>query len=295
MNESPEVGARAATDVGSRMMARMPLPIVQTVHEPPAADLLRLFYKCDTEWVGHLAEPEQLEVGTALASAELAEVLNANHVRDVALLPGVTPDDAWAEVAAHFAARGTRCGYWTMSVTAPAERVGPMVEFLLAKGCRADASDVMYLRHAPAVAVTVPPGLRVIPARASYRHAGELARVRADEMWGGSAQVADAAVRHLDDPHWDALLGLEDGRAVAGAGVLTVGELGLIEQVYVAPSHRRRGVGRYMVGRALEICARAQFRHVFLSVSSANEPAKALYRSMGFERIGQVVAYLTPP
>ncbi|HSI34310.1 MAG TPA: GNAT family N-acetyltransferase [Tepidisphaeraceae bacterium] len=273
----------------------MPLPIVQTVHEPPAADLLRLFYKCDTEWVGHLAEPEQIEVGTALASAELAEVWNANHVRDVGLPPGMTPAGAWAEVAAHFAARGTRCGYWTMSVTAPAERVRPMAEFLLAKGCRADASDVMYLRHAPSVVVPVPKGLQVIPARASYRHAGELARARADEMWGGSARVADAAVLHLDDPRWDALLALEDGTTVAGAGVLAVGELGLVEQVYVAPAHRRRGVGRYLVGRALEICARAQFRHVFLSVSSGNEAAKALYRSMGFERIGQVVAYLTPP
>ena len=106
--------------------------------------------------------------------------------------------------------------------------------------------------------------------------------------------MPEARVRHLDDPHWDALLALEDGRAIAGVGVLAVGELGLVEQVYVAPTHRRRGIGRVMMGRALEICARAQFRHVFLSVSASNEPAKGLYRNMGFERIGETVAYLAP-
>ena len=42
-------------------------------------------------------------------------------------------------------------------------------------------------------------------------------------------------------------------------------DLGRIEPLYVAESSRRQGLGRTMMSRALEICARSLFKHVFLS------------------------------
>ena len=81
---------------------------------------------------------------------------------------------------------------------------------------------------------------------------------------------------------------------MAYLGVLPVGEIGRIEGVYVAPEFRRRGIGRMMMGRALEICARSLFKHVFLSVDPVNEAALALYRPMGFARIGELVTYRAP-
>jgi ribosomal-protein-alanine N-acetyltransferase len=96
---------------------------------------------------------------------------------------------------------------------------------------------------------------------------------------------------HLDDPHWDALLALKDGTAVATLGVLAVGEIGRIEQVFVSPEHRRRGIGRTMMSRALEICARSLFKHVFLSCDGDNTPAIALYKELGFTKIGEIVSY----
>ena len=87
------------------------------------------------------------------------------------------------------------------------------------------------------------------------------------------------------------MLALENGRATAGLGILTVGEIGRIENVYVSPDHRRKGIGRSMMMRALDSCARSLFKHVFLSVDPANVAAIALYQSLGFERIGQMICH----
>jgi ribosomal protein S18 acetylase RimI-like enzyme len=99
---------------------------------------------------------------------------------------------------------------------------------------------------------------------------------------------------HLDDPHWDALLALREGTAVAAVGVLAVGDVGTIDELYVAKDHRRQGIGRTMMGRALEICARSLFRNVMLSVPPENEAAQVLYRGLGFRKVGEVMSYRSP-
>ncbi len=141
----------------------------------------------------------------------------------------------------------------------------------------------------PSGVVCEAPGLTIIPARASFR----LTRQLFEEMAGrwGEPRIADAAILHLDDPHWDALLAIENGVAVGYAGVLAVGDLGRIDQVFVAASSRRQGIGRTIVSRAMEVCARSQFRHVMLAVAPGNAPAQALYSQLGFRKIGQIVAY----
>jgi ribosomal protein S18 acetylase RimI-like enzyme len=64
--------------------------------------------------------------------------------------------------------------------------------------------------------------------------------------------------------------------------------------VFVAAAFRRQGIGRAMLGRALEVCARSIFRHVFILVDPANGPAAGLYQSAGFEPIGQLISYCAP-
>ena len=76
--------------------------------------------------------------------------------------------------------------------------------------------------------------------------------------------------------------------------MLAVGDVGRIDKVYVAEAHRRQGIGRTLLGRALEICARSLFKHVMLSVRPDNEPAQALYAASGFRKIGQFIEYRAP-
>lgn len=268
----------------------MPLPILSV----PLDDLLRYYEKTQRMYVEHLAEPVQLDCATAYSNKALPDVWNANHVRDAALSGGVSAEDAVRDVESHFAQAGTRCAYWSMNVSAKEEQTAPLVEWLLSRGYRREADVVMYLRQLPAISLAGVDGCRIIPARASYRHARQLAEENVREAWSGLDQLVEARLAHLDDPHWDGLLVLHDQQAVGTIGVLAVGEIGRIENLYVSSSHRRRGIARALMHRALEICARSLFKHVFISTTADNAAALDLYAKLGFITVGESVRYQAP-
>lgn len=57
--------------------------------------------------------------------------------------------------------------------------------------------------------------------------------------------------------------------------------------VAVRPEYRRRGLARRLLGAMLALGRRAGAEAVFLEVRAANEPAQALYRSLGFVAVGR--------
>lgn len=266
----------------------MSLPILSSRSMPET--LLRLFHQACGRMAHHIAEAEQLDVGTAYTNPELPLVHDANHVRDAALPEGMSPADALAQVDAFFEPEGVRCAYWVMNPSAPAAAREPLIEHLLAGGHTALALDVLSLDRIALPAAVAPADLKIIPARASFAHSRALFEIVCQES-AYPAQVADAAMMHLDDPQWDALLALKGGEPAAFAGVLAFGELGLIEDVYVAPAFRRQGLARLMMIRILDICARSLFKHIMLSVLASNAPAQALYAGLGFKKIGEMTQY----
>ena len=271
----------------------MALPILNNAPTPPSdADLVRLFHRTDAAWIEHGAEGEPLEVGTAYANSALPSIWNANHVRDASLAVGMTPEQAVAEVTAHYASKGTACAYWIMNPSADAAQTRPLADHLISLGHRVRVDEILYLRRSRSAPVAAPAELKIIPARASYRHARALAEERARDRWGSAIdELVEADILDIDDPHTDTLLALHADRPVATISVLAVGDLGRIENVYVARDFRRRGIGRTMMSRALEVCVRSMFRHVFMLVDPANTPATTLYRSLGFEPIGRLTSY----
>ena len=58
---------------------------------------------------------------------------------------------------------------------------------------------------------------------------------------------------------------------------------------------RRRGVGRALVEAAAERAAALGVRDIFLEVGTANEPAKSLYRALGFVAVGERRGYYPSP
>jgi RimJ/RimL family protein N-acetyltransferase len=96
----------------------------------------------------------------------------------------------------------------------------------------------------------------------------------------GARRHPDAAVFVAED----------DGRIVARLSVSRdihpasphVADLGLM----VAADHRRRGIGRALLARAVEWAREAGVRKLELHVFPWNEPAIGLYEAFGFEREG---------
>lgn len=59
-----------------------------------------------------------------------------------------------------------------------------------------------------------------------------------------------------------------------------------VHNVAVHPQHRRRGVGRAMLGYVMDEGTRKGLRRMTLEVRKSNDAAQALYRSLGFEVCG---------
>jgi ribosomal protein S18 acetylase RimI-like enzyme len=270
----------------------MPLPILNVPPPSPTDEMLvRYFHQTERHWTEHIAEASELDVGLAFTNAELGNVHDANRILMASLPAEVEPDDAIKMADEHYAARGVRCRSWVMNPSSPQSQTDPLVGALLSRGYRSAAKDILHLRHVQAPSVAVPE-LTIIPARASFRHARALAEESA-KKWD-ERQLVEAELAHLDDPHWDALLALKDGVAVATIGVLAAGEIGRIENVFVSASFRRQGIGKAMMARALEICARSLFKHVFVSCEPQNSAAQGMCRNLGFEKIAEFAQYQAP-
>jgi ribosomal protein S18 acetylase RimI-like enzyme len=79
------------------------------------------------------------------------------------------------------------------------------------------------------------------------------------------------------DMQW---FGRQDGRA----------RLGLVH-LEVAPDHRRKGYGRFLVGEVLRRARANLFAFVAVQTAASNQPALALYASLGFEPTDQATLY----
>jgi ribosomal-protein-alanine N-acetyltransferase len=69
-----------------------------------------------------------------------------------------------------------------------------------------------------------------------------------------------------------------------------VGQAELL-RLAVSPEERRRGLARALIAEGLERLVRKGVQVCFLEVRLSNEPAVALYESLGFARIGRRSAY----
>lgn len=59
-----------------------------------------------------------------------------------------------------------------------------------------------------------------------------------------------------------------------------------IEDIEVAPDHRGRGIGRALMGHAVEFARERGAGHIWLEVTNVNAPAIHAYRRMGFAFCG---------
>ena len=85
-----------------------------------------------------------------------------------------------------------------------------------------------------------------------------------------------------------------DGRLAAYGGLRSVGGDGDVQTLAVAPWARGRGLGRALLEALIEEARRRGCAQVLLEVRADNEPAQALYRSRGFERLALRRGYYAP-
>jgi GNAT superfamily N-acetyltransferase len=107
---------------------------------------------------------------------------------------------------------------------------------------------------------------------------------------GGDPALARSIV--LGSPAQWFATAFEDGSAVARARLALAGGWTGLSAVEVVPSHRRRGLARRMLAALLP--AAGDTRSIHLDVETDNHPARALYRSVGFEDHHEYVNLVAP-
>ncbi|KAB2941595.1 MAG: ribosomal protein S18-alanine N-acetyltransferase [Hyphomicrobium sp.] len=128
-------------------------------------------------------------------------------------------------------------------------------------------------------------------------------------LWASPERAEEIAALHarLFDPPWDAdsvtqsiehpasasfIAQVREPRSLAGfvIGRIAADEAEILS-IGVAPEWQRRGIARQMVEGLARAARRAEVRRLFLEVASDNDPAIALYKSLGFKTAGRRKAY----
>ncbi|MDQ1544548.1 MAG: [ribosomal protein S18]-alanine N-acetyltransferase [Actinomycetota bacterium] len=135
---------------------------------------------------------------------------------------------------------------------------------------------------------------------------GDLDAIMAIETptFGTDAWSPDTMSSELASEHTVYLVATESEAAASEAAEVVVGYVGLlaplhngdadIQTIAVAPSVRRRGLGRMLMVAVLRHAVDRGDPNVFLEVRADNPNAQALYVSLGFEQIAVRPHYYQP-
>jgi ribosomal protein S18 acetylase RimI-like enzyme len=117
----------------------------------------------------------------------------------------------------------------------------------------------------------------------------------ATEGVGLSPGDSEVEVRAFLERNTGLSLVAHDGDALVAAALCGHdGRRGFIYHLAVAPSHRRRGLGRAIAARCLDALAAAGIRRGQVSVFATNELARAFWARLGGELRADLVVFSIP-
>ena len=139
-----------------------------------------------------------------------------------------------------------------------------------------------------------PPALEIRPLRPGEERRLCARMMAASEPWITLKRGYEESLAILEDSTREVHVALGDGQ-LRGFLILSMSGAfaGYIQTVCVAPQARSRGIGTQLV-RFAEARIFRESPNVFLCVSSFNARARALYRRLGYARVGELTDYLVP-
>ena len=118
----------------------------------------------------------------------------------------------------------------------------------------------------------------------------EIERESFSRPWSETSVLSE-----LTDLESICLAAAEGGRLMGFAILHTVGEEGELYNIAVAEGDRGRGAGGALLDAALREACRRGVLKVYLEVRRSNSPARALYKSRGFQVSGMRRDYYDDP
>ena len=91
------------------------------------------------------------------------------------------------------------------------------------------------------------------------------------------------------------LVAVDHGEVVGYVGSQSVMDEADMMNVAVSDSYRRKGIARQLVGALITALDKRGVLSLTLEVRTSNEPAKQLYKQIGFEQVGRRPNYYRNP
>ncbi len=105
----------------------------------------------------------------------------------------------------------------------------------------------------------------------------------------------DSLKNLLEDEKSVAFIAVDNNAICGYCGVNTVLDEGYITNVAVLEHYRRQGIGRLLVSALVDFAKDKSLAFLTLEVRKSNTPAINLYKSNGFEEVGERKNYYTSP
>ena len=269
----------------------MELPIAPQQGQPSTAALVRAVRRSEAALARTASTETTLDGAVAFANPDRPGVRCVNFAAGLAPAQHADADSLVAGIHEHFDAAGAPCH--TLDAAA-IDWPDALADVIRRRAYRP------ITRHVFLMTSYRPPeergtGAQIIPARAAYRELTQLydtmARLdhHADDAL--AAQLIQTMIDRLDEPRLDLFLARLDRRPVAVAGVVSLGNMGVVSSAYADPAYRGRGLAKTLMTAVLDHCVRAQFEQVIVDRSDGC-PSIPFYQSLGFERATSYTKYL---
>jgi len=121
----------------------------------------------------------------------------------------------------------------------------------------------------------------VLMSTAHVSRVAELEKLCFNDPWSASSIAYE-----LTNPLSLWLVAEEDDTVVGYVGSQSVMDEADMMNIAVHPAHRRRGIARELAQRLVAALREKGVHSLALEVRASNEPAKALYGSLGFNQVG---------
>lgn len=255
------------------------------MHDP--IDALSAVRRSSQVYYAQLSEQVPLSCGVAFICPQYPNYSGGNQLREAIIPAGKSPAEACDEVQSFYADLNLHCFRWAPAAEQPVE---PLEAFLTSRGY----SPIRNLALSWTREVDIPtnPNVRLLPARAMRKSLRKL--ILRDYAYTPPVRemIADVAIDRLDNPQYDMFVAMLDDRPAGHGGLLQVGEIGRIENIFVAEDSRRQGVGLSIMSHLLALGRRLALRITCLETEETNLPAQSLYARCGFEPGGAFTEFI---
>ena len=228
--------------------------------------------------------PAPLSAGQAFASAAHPDIRLVNFVGEVLIGSADDAGEVLEEISTHFTEAGSVC-----HVIEPAGTEVPEALRAAARSSGFQVLEKILLRLEDYEPVAPVCDLQLVPIRAAmpelagfYRAVGREGLAMPD---GVAEQFAEVMVDRLDDPRLELFVARDEAGPMGVAGVLSLGQIGVLEPAFVLPRARGQGAAKRLLHHTIDHCARAMFQEVVLSRSVGCDSIP-LYESLGFRAVG---------